>query len=676
MRTRLSAFYDLLSSMRFAVSLLVIIAIASVIGTVLRQGEPYPNYVAQFGPFWFAIFEWLGLYDVYHAWWFLGILAFLVLSTSLCISRHAPTYLREIRSFREHATERSLRAFAHQRSWHSPLPLAEALTRVEALLLQRGFRLRRNERQDGLLVAAKAGAWHRLGYLFTHIGIVVICVGGLLDGNLPLQLQRLLGYKQIETRDIPQSQVPPISRLTPANLAFRGNVTVPENGEVGVVFLNVGDGYLVQDLPFTLRLKKFHIDHYATGQPKDFASDIEVEDPASGEKKSGTVRVNQPLHFKGISIYQASFGDGGTKLNLQAWSLGARGKPVNQPLQAAIKQAVTYQLGNQEYQIEFGDFRPFNVENIAPPAENEKERDRFRSTLAVTSPKKMSNLGPAFQYKVRDAQGQAREYLNYMQPVLLDEQWFLVSGMRETPNEPFRYLRMPLDDQQRIDGYMQMRALLLDPASRQQVVQRFALQAQKTSNNPAMRQTLTDSANRVLELFVGGGFQALATQMQQHVPAAEQERAAQLYLKVLDAVLREAVLLARERAGQPAPNDVDLARFTRDCINAFNDTIFYGAPTYLQLINYDEVKASGFQLTRAPGQNIVYGGFVLLILGVFAMFYVNERRVWVLMQPQTDGCTLLLAVSSNRKTLDFEREYAQLAEQLHAALPGVSGQTD
>jgi cytochrome c biogenesis protein len=43
---------ELVSSMRFAISLLVILAIASIIGTVLTQEDPYPNYVNQFGPFW------------------------------------------------------------------------------------------------------------------------------------------------------------------------------------------------------------------------------------------------------------------------------------------------------------------------------------------------------------------------------------------------------------------------------------------------------------------------------------------------------------------------------------------------------------------------------------------------------------------------------------------------
>ena len=48
---------ELLSSMRFAISLLSVIAIASVIGTVVTQNEPLSNYVNQFGPFWFEIFR-------------------------------------------------------------------------------------------------------------------------------------------------------------------------------------------------------------------------------------------------------------------------------------------------------------------------------------------------------------------------------------------------------------------------------------------------------------------------------------------------------------------------------------------------------------------------------------------------------------------------------------------
>jgi len=54
---------------------------------------------------------------------------------------------------------------------------------------------------------------------------VIICIGGLIDGNIPLKAQELFGTKKVETRDLPSDKVPAVSRLSPANLlsaaAFR-----------------------------------------------------------------------------------------------------------------------------------------------------------------------------------------------------------------------------------------------------------------------------------------------------------------------------------------------------------------------------------------------------------------------------------------------------------------------
>ena len=68
--------FAFLSSMRFAVALLSVLAIASVIGTVLPQNQSPQNYVVQFGPFWAEIFGFLGLYDVYASSWFVLIMVF------------------------------------------------------------------------------------------------------------------------------------------------------------------------------------------------------------------------------------------------------------------------------------------------------------------------------------------------------------------------------------------------------------------------------------------------------------------------------------------------------------------------------------------------------------------------------------------------------------------------
>ena len=110
----LRAGVELLSSMRFAISLLTVICIASVIGTVLKQHEPSANYVNQFGPFWAELFGAIQLNAVYSAWWFLLILAFLVISTSLCIARNTPKILTDLKVYKENIREQSLKAFHHK----------------------------------------------------------------------------------------------------------------------------------------------------------------------------------------------------------------------------------------------------------------------------------------------------------------------------------------------------------------------------------------------------------------------------------------------------------------------------------------------------------------------------------------------------------------------------------
>jgi cytochrome c biogenesis protein len=657
------SFYELLSSMRFAISLLTVLAIASVIGTVLKQNEPYPNYVIEFGQYWFSLFEMLGLYDVYHSGWFLVILTFLVLSTSMCIYRNTPLMLREMKSFREHAQENSLRHFAHQAEYEIPAESPGLQERLTGFLTRSGYRFRVSATAEGdTLIAAKAGSYHRVGYILTHAAIVIICIGGLMDGNVPLKVEELLGLKKIETRDIPQSQVPAASRLSPANLSFRGNVTIPEGSSADVVFLNVGEGYLVQDLPFVVALKKFHIEHYSTGQPKAFASDIVVTDKATGESITHTISVNHPLIFKGIAIYQASFGDGGTKLKLNAWDLFST-DTQRVPLDGQINQTSHITRGNNPFTIEFTDFRPFNIESFGGKSVHEATGSPLENAMSVFGSgaskheKDLRNVGPSFQYKVRDAQGQAKEYSNYMLPMQFENRWYLLSGVRGSPAEPFRYMRFPMDEDGSIQGFMDLRAVLLDRASYPEIARRFVAAAfTGDAVSETMRTKLAESTVKVLEMFTSRGYDAMARFIRDSVPEADQEKVAQTYLKILESAGFEAYQLARERAGkQPVAADENHLQFVRDTLNTMSDMFFYGAPVYLQLAQYDEVQASGLQLTRSPGKNIVYGGSVLLVLGVFAMFYIRERRIWLLLK-RRDG-RLLFAMSGNRKTLDFEHEF-------------------
>jgi len=662
---------ELLSSMRFAISLLTIIAVASIIGTVLKQNEPMPNYVNQFGPFWFEVFGKLSLYAVYSSWWFLLIMTFLVISTSLCIARNAPKMLKDMRSWRENVREQSLRNFHHKAEWSS----ATAPAVLAPQLLAR--------------IAAK-------GYIFAHSAIVIICIGGLLDSDLPIRAQQWIYGKTPFNGSGIIADIPAEHRLGLGNPTFRGNTLIPEGSASSTAIIPQKDGVMIQDLPFTIQLKKFIIDFYSTGMPKLFASEVVIRDNADGHTFAATIKVNHPLIYKGVAVYQSSFEDGGSRLRLTAYPMSGAAEttfPVSGEVNGSTPLAnpALAGNGNNDYTIEWSGFRPFNVENMTQSGDdlravtkskslNQRLSDDLSNHLgnaAKSAVKKdLRNVGPSVQYKLRDKTGQAREFSNYMQSIKVDDAYVFLAGVRDMPDEPFRYLRIPADDDDSLQEWMRMRAALMNPELRAAAARRYAQRAIPESREgiATLRVQLEQSALRGLSLFAGdgkeAGYMAISRFLEQ-VPPQEQEKAADIFMKILNGSMWDLWQVAREKDGlKELPADEKHARFLQLSTNALSDASFYNAPVYLQMTGFDEIKASVFQVTRSPGKKVVYLGCLLLVLGVFSMLYVRERRLWVWVRPDKDAAGqshALMAMSSQRKTLDFEKEFDVLKTQLMQA---------
>lgn len=634
--------------MRFAVSLLSVLGIASIIGTVLKQNEPYSSYIIKFGQFWFEMFEMLGLYDVYHSIWFLVILLFLVISTSLCIYRNTPMMISEWKAFKEHATENSLRAFSHQASYNTKINTEQTQLKLADYLTGQGFTFKFNSQTNGdVLIAAKAGTHQRFGYIFTHAAIVIICLGGILDGNLPFKIQEMLGNKRIEVLDIPESEVPEVSRLHADNPSFRANMTLPEGVSDNVAFVRMRDGYLVQELPFKVALKDFRIEHYATGQPKSFESDIVISDPDVDKPIEKTISVNHPLVYKGIAIYQSDFQDGGSKLKFKVWDL-ASPNMLNGEINGVVDKKGTLGPADNPLTVEFNAFRKFNIMNLSADGKG-----------------KPQNVGPNTTYKLRDKSGQAREYVTYMQPLKLDGKAYFVSGMRETVQDEFRYLRIPADDDLSVDSFMRIRNALANPKTQREIARRLSDNSRAIDGK--LEAQFQESVERLLYTYSQGGFTQLAQVIEKAVPEVERQKAADTYFKLLNACALEAYNLVLAEQGKPLVKPTpQTVTFLQDTLSAMNDLFFYGTPYYFQLDDYEHREASGLQLTKSPGQKWVYLGSVLLVLGIFAMFYIRERRIWLLLKPNTQE--VLLAMSSNRKNLDFDQEFNRTKQQLAQVL--------
>ena len=699
---------ELLSSMRFAISLLSVICIASVIGTVLKQAEPFNNYVNQFGPYWADVFDTLSLYTVYSAWWFLLILAFLVLSTSLCISRNAPKILVDIRQYKEGMRSQSLKAFGHKGESMLSESVSVASQRIQRQLSRAGWKIKTQDRVtpngQGVMVAAKKGTANKLGYLAAHSSIVLICVGALFDGDMVVRAQMWYGDKTAFDGGGMIADVPAQHRLSPNNPTYRGNLLVTEGTQASTAILSQSDGVVLQDLPFSVELKKFIVEYYSTGMPKLFASDIVIHDKATGEQTAHRVEVNHPVSFKGVEIYQSSFDDGGSTIRAKALPLGTVVAPFK--VEGVIGTTTNLSKGNENLSLEYTGLRVINVENMVAvnPRANlggtdvravdlgSRLKNHLGSGATGTRNEDLRNVGPSFGYKLRDGAGQAREFNNYMFPVDMDDQRVFLWGVRDTPAEPFRYLRVPVDDNDSAAGFIALRTALANEGMRNKAVERYMKEAE-VGRSAQDRDALRVSAQRMLALFSGtdpflqaapspgvglngvplrvGGLTAMSYFLEQAVPDNDRERTSDAMVSLLNALLFELVQVSRDQASLPElARDAASQTFLSQSVLALSDSFFYPAPMVFAMDDFDHVQASVFQVAKAPGKTVVYLGCLFLIIGVFAMLYVRERRIWVWLSPNPDGTThAQMALSSNRKTMDGDKDFDQLKQRLIQVAP-------
>ncbi|MBS0449440.1 MAG: cytochrome c biogenesis protein ResB [Proteobacteria bacterium] len=679
---------ELVSSMRFSISLLSVICIASVIGTVVRQHDPFPNYVNQFGPFWAQVLDAAGLYTVYSTWWFLLILGVLVVSTSLCIARNAPKIVADLRSYKEHVREQALAAFHHKGQAELAETPEAAFERISKLLVVAGWKAKVDRRSHGTMIAARRGAANRLGYLAAHSAIVLICLGGLFDGDLIVRAQMALQGKRTYAGGGLLKDVTADHRLGPNTPTFRANLLVPEGARAGTAVINLQDGVVLQDLPFDIELQKFIVEYYATGMPKLFASRIVIHDHDTGAAIPATVEVNKPAFHRGVAIYQSSFDDGGSELKMRAWPMGTQGQPFD--IAGVVGNATRLGNGQDALTLEFTGFRAINVENLAGSGTGSATDVRkvdlkgaldahLGSGIKVRDKRELHNIGPSVSYKLRDAAGQAHEFNNYMQPVTLDGQRVYLVGARDKPDDAMRYLRIPADDQDGMQGWMRLHAALFDADLRNKAVARYVAKA-TPPDKPEMAKQLEATAGRALALFAGaepvqagkkpvGGLQAISDFMELSVPVADRTRISDVLLRILDGSLFELLNLSREQQGlAPLAADDKTQAFMTQSVLALSDSFFYPAPVLLQLTDYRQVQASVFQVARAPGKTLVYLGAALLIIGVFAMLYVRERRLWIWIAPAlADGSKVTTALSTTRRTLDADAEFERLKEAILAA---------
>jgi cytochrome c biogenesis protein len=272
-----------LTDLRLAIILLLIIALFSVSGTVIEQGQlpdfyqsNYPEHPALFGFLSWKVIQVVGLDHVYRTWWFLSLLVLFGTSLTACtFTRQLPAlkaaqkwkYYEEPRNFTKLALSAELEGVS--------------LPSITPILQQKSYRI--FQEKDNILYARK-GIIGKLGPIIVHIGIVAILLGGIWGAMTGFMAQEM-----ISSGDTVQVK----------NIVDAG-------------------AWSSQDVlkDWSVRVNRFWIDYTPTGGIDQFYSDMSVLNNEGKEVNHEKIYVNKPLRYHGVVFYQTDWGISSVRVRL------------------------------------------------------------------------------------------------------------------------------------------------------------------------------------------------------------------------------------------------------------------------------------------------------------------------------------------------------------------------
>jgi cytochrome c biogenesis protein len=275
----LSIVYDLFRSLKLTIFLFILIAIISVIGTLIMQNATRSEYIQRYGIGLYEVLNFFNLFDMYHSWWFSAILLLLVINLITCSMNRLPGVWSQISRTPTGLEDSMLKALPYvERVQIKSKGEAKAEENVRSLLKKRFGNPIRFEMESSITLFSEKGRFSRLGVYITHMSLLFILIGGLI-GSL---------------------------------YGFRGHVEILEGETVNQIFLRAKDGEVLKPIDFSVRCDDFKITYYdlpgkEEKHVKEYTSLLTILENGKEVLKK-TVQVNHPLHYKGLAFYQSNYG--------------------------------------------------------------------------------------------------------------------------------------------------------------------------------------------------------------------------------------------------------------------------------------------------------------------------------------------------------------------------------
>lgn len=264
-------------NVKFNIWLFVVLALASVVGTLIPQVMENPDRVQEFishSPKWGLIFQKLHFFNIYYSWWYVGLLGLLAFNVIVCkiIFGKFPGWNR---FKKKEFGINFISSQSFKKDWVTTLSLQESAHQMTQVLREKRYKVERvptgsmlngvvtHLAEERIAFCASRQGVQRFGSWVSHISILIILM----------------------------------ANFTGALYGFREVLNIVESGSAKM-----------QNRSWVVACDKFTVDWYSNSStPKTFASDLRIFE---GEKlvQEKRILVNQPLEYKKIRFYQASYG--------------------------------------------------------------------------------------------------------------------------------------------------------------------------------------------------------------------------------------------------------------------------------------------------------------------------------------------------------------------------------
>lgn len=250
------------NSLKLTLTVLLSLAVVSIIGTVVEQGKPLEFYAKTYGERISSYVLTLGFHDMYHAWWFFALLVFLAANIIVCTIDRFPQKWKASLEKRVDVAPQFIKNLGNSASFTVNGDIASVKNRAIEILRKKRYKIKNAEVNDGAAIFAWKGTLGRFGSDIVHVSLITILTGAIIGS--------FLGFKDY------------------VSINENETVNAPKTG-------------------FQIRLDKFWLDYYESGEVKQYNSQLTVIENGK-DVLSKQIWVNEPLKYKGVWFYQSNYG--------------------------------------------------------------------------------------------------------------------------------------------------------------------------------------------------------------------------------------------------------------------------------------------------------------------------------------------------------------------------------